>query len=154
LEAGHPREKLAFLKTWVLDTSPIVAYLDADDLSHALVVEAFNGFAGEFVTTSAVVGETMYFVSALHGGPESFVAFLESSRTKVVDYCQPNELKSAVRLMQKYADTPMDFADATLILLGDAMRLTKICTLDRRGFSTYRTASGKRFHLVLEDFAT
>lgn len=53
--------------------------------------------------------------------------------------------------MQKYADTPMDFADASLVLLGDSLRVTQVCTLDRRGFATYRMATGKRFTLVLDE---
>jgi uncharacterized protein len=52
--------------------------------------------------------------------------------------------------MRKYADTPMDFADATLVLLAEAIGVTKILTLDRRGFSTYRTPKGKRLALVLQ----
>lgn len=142
------------MKTWLLDTGPIVAYLDVCDPAHALVGRAFDDFVGEFVMTSAVVAESMYFVSVLLRGPESLVEFLEASRTRVVDCFQPDDLKCSVKLMKKYADTPMDFADATLVLLGDALRQNNICTLDRRGFSTYRTAAGKRFSLVLEDFAT
>jgi hypothetical protein len=145
---------LAVVNTCLLDTGPLVAFLNTRDPAHDLSTRALNRFTGQFITTSAVVTEAMFFAICDARGPCQLLNFLESSRTKVIDYCQPNELKSAVRLMQKYADTPMDFADATLILLGDALRLTTICTLDRRGFSTYRTASGKRFHLVLEDFTT
>jgi len=140
------------VKTWLLDTGPIVAYLDADDPSHALVGRALNDFTGEFVLTSAVVTESMYFVSNLHRGPEALQEFLEVGQTRIVECCQPSDLKQAVRLMQKYRDTPMDFADATLVLLGEALRLYNLCTLDRRGFSTYRTSTGKRFRLVLDDF--
>jgi predicted nucleic acid-binding protein len=43
----------------------------------------------------------------------------------------------------------MDFADATLVLLAEAIGILDILTLDRRGFSTYRTAKGKKFHLIL-----
>jgi predicted nucleic acid-binding protein len=51
--------------------------------------------------------------------------------------------------MKKYLDTPMDFADATLILLSEEIGVTEILTLDRRGFSTYRTSKGKSFRLAL-----
>ena len=44
----------------------------------------------------------------------------------------------------------MDFADATLVLLADELAVTEIVTLDRRGFSTYRTPKGKGFRLVLK----
>ena len=56
---------------------------------------------------------------------------------------------AATKLMAKYADTPMDYADATLVLLADEMGVADIATLDTRGFSTYRTAKGKAFRLVL-----
>jgi hypothetical protein len=51
--------------------------------------------------------------------------------------------------MSKYSDTPMDFADATLVLLAEEVGVTEILTLDRRGFSRYRTAKGHRFRLIL-----
>jgi predicted nucleic acid-binding protein len=41
----------------------------------------------------------------------------------------------------------MDFADATLVLLAGTLGITDIVTLDRRGFSTYRTSRGKAFRL-------
>jgi predicted nucleic acid-binding protein len=44
----------------------------------------------------------------------------------------------------------MDFADATLVLLADLLEISDVLTLDRRGFSTYRTASGNGFRLVLD----
>jgi hypothetical protein len=50
--------------------------------------------------------------------------------------------------MSKYANVPMDFADATLVLLGDEVGTTDIVTLDRRGFSAYRTARGKSFQIT------
>jgi uncharacterized protein len=138
----------------LLDTGPLVAYLNTRDPAHNLSARALDRFTGQFITTSAVVTEAMFFAICDARGPGQLLDFIESSRTKVVDCCQPNELKGAVRLMQKYVDTPMDFADATLVLLGDALRQNNICTLDRRGFSTYRTSAGKRFNLVLEDLAT
>ena len=52
--------------------------------------------------------------------------------------------------MQKYADTPMDFADATLVLLAEALDLRDVLTLDRRGFSTYRTRRRRSLGLVLD----
>ena len=142
------------MNTCLLDTGPLVAYLNARDPAHDLSTRALDRFTGQFITTSAVVTEAMFFAICDARGPGQLLDFIESSQTKVFDCCQPNELKGAVKLMQKYADTPMDFADATLVLLGDALRQNHICTLDRRGFSTYRTATGKRFNLVLEDITT
>jgi hypothetical protein len=51
--------------------------------------------------------------------------------------------------MEKYLDTPMDFADATLLLLAEILGLDDIFTLDRRGFAAYRTRDGRALRLVL-----
>jgi predicted nucleic acid-binding protein len=52
--------------------------------------------------------------------------------------------------MERSPDTPMDFADATLLLLADVLEVVDVLTLDRRGFSTYRTAEGRGMRLVLD----
>jgi predicted nucleic acid-binding protein len=62
----------------------------------------------------------------------------------------PPQILAAATLMRKYADTPMDLADATLVALSEALDVFDILTLDRRGFTTYRTSAGRRFRLVLE----
>ena len=69
---------------------------------------------------------------------------------EVYDLSGPPELYEAVSLMEKYADTPMDFADATLVLLSEALQLREVLTLDRRGFSAYRTRKRHAFRLVLD----
>jgi predicted nucleic acid-binding protein len=61
---------------------------------------------------------------------------------------QPRNVLAAAELMNRYSDTPMDFADATLVLLAEEIGVTDIFTLDRRGFSTYRTTKGKSFRLI------
>lgn len=43
----------------------------------------------------------------------------------------------------------MDYADATLLLLAERSKVLVIATLDRRGFSIYRTPGGKAMRLVL-----
>lgn len=106
-------------------------------------------FTGQLSTTAAVITEAMHFVSTDSNGASLLVEFLESSLTEIHDCARLSELKRASALMRKYGDTPMDFADATLVLLAEELKTTDICTLDRRGFSTYRTSAGKRFNLVL-----
>jgi predicted nucleic acid-binding protein len=147
----NARAELAFVKTWLLDAGPIVAYFDFQEPDYRRSKETLANFEGQLITTCAVITEAMHFLMRHVNGPALLLEFLEISSVKVVECCQPDDLQRAVGLMTKYADTPMDFADATLVLLGDALNQHHICTLDRRGFSTYRTAAGKRFSLVIED---
>jgi predicted nucleic acid-binding protein len=52
------------------------------------------------------------------------------------------------RLMRRYADRPMDFADATLVRLAERESLSTILTVDHGGFDTYRIKSRTRFRIV------
>ena len=109
-----------------------------------------NDFAGQLVTTGAVVTEVMYFLSDTSDGPLAFAEMLTGAAVQIVDALQPSRVLTAAKLMAKYADTPMDFADATLVGAADQLGILDILTLDRRGFSTYRTSAGKRFRLVID----
>jgi predicted nucleic acid-binding protein len=138
------------MDAWLLDTGPIVAFLDDTDAAHRVVVRAFERFAGRFVTTDAVVVEAMHLVSRSPAGPGLLIDFLFSSQATIHASMSADDLLQAGELMTKYADVPMDFADATLVLLAARLRITAVCTLDRRGFRTYRSGTRKAFDLVLD----
>ena len=138
------------MKTWLVDTGPLVAYLDAGDPGHAEVVARLGDFTGQLATTSAVITEAMHFVSMSKDGARLLAELVATSGTEVYDLCRPPELLEAASLMEKYADTPMDFADATLVLLAEALDVRDVLTLDRRGFSTYRTRQRRSLRLVLD----
>lgn len=44
----------------------------------------------------------------------------------------------------------MDYADATLVVVADALRFKTVLTLDRKGFRTYRAGTGSAFVLEPE----
>ena len=138
------------MRRCLLDTGPLVAYLDARDPEHEVVAAWLDGYSGQLLTTSAVITEAMHFISASREGPELLAEFVDLTETRVFDCAQPAQLRNAVALMQKYADAPMDFADASLVLLGEKAGVRDILTLDRCGFSTYRMSKGKAFRLVLD----
>ena len=136
------------MKVWLLDTGPLVAFLDASDSYHDRVRARLSAHRGGFCTTSAIIFEAMHFLSVRLEAAERLVMFLSVSRTQILD--PTDQLAHGISLMRKYADTPMDFSDATLVWAADAVRVYDICTIDIRGFSIFRAASGKRFKLVLQ----
>ena len=134
---------------WLIDTGPIVAYLDSTDPYHDDVATLLEAFRGRPVTSGAVLTEAMFLLSDTPRGPKLLAEFAGGSNLQVYDLAQPSELWQAAELMERYADTPMDYADATLVLLAEALRLDTILTLDRRGFSTYRTSNRRGLKLAL-----
>ena len=138
------------MKAWLLDTGPLVAYLDSSEKDHLQVVARLDGFTGQLFTTSAVIIEAMYLVSEVRRGPTLLAEFVAQSGLQVLDFSEAEELTEAARRMEKYADTPMDYADATLVLLAEQLDVFHLLTLDRRGFAVFRSSRGKRFSLVLD----
>ena len=109
-----------------------------------------RSFHGRLLSTGAVLTEAMFFLSRRRGGPDVLADLVARGGIVVVDVFQPSDLRAAARLIGQYHDTPMDFADATLVVLGEALGVQDILTLDRRGFSTFRTSDGKPFRMVLD----
>ena len=139
------------MRVWLLDTGPLVAVLNRRDPQHQRCVAALAAFSGTLVTTGAVVTEAMHFVGGQPGGSEALAGLLDDAQVDIRDCFAPGELHAAGKLMKKYADCPMDFADATLVMLAEETGFDHILTLDGRGFRTYRFRGTKRFALVLAE---
>lgn len=138
------------MRAWLLDTGPIVAYLDPSEKDHFKVATRLNAFKGQLFTTSAVITEAMHFLTSVRGGPALLAELVAHSGLQIQDFSESEDLAEAARRMDKYADIPMDYADATLVLLAEQLEIFHLLTLDRRGFSVFRSARGKRFSLVLD----
>jgi hypothetical protein len=50
----------------------------------------------------------------------------------------------------KYAELPMDLADASLVVLAEEMNENRILTTDFRDFSVYRWDNNQAFQILLE----
>lgn len=139
------------MNIWLLDTGPLVAYLDSSEAEHDRVGQIIDGFTGVLATTAPVVTEAMHFVRRAPHGAVAISEFVSRSGMQVHPMCEPAEIHAAAELMHRYADTPMDFADATLVLLAARLKAADILTLDRRGFHAYRLADGTSFNLVIDN---
>ena len=135
------------MKTCLIDSGSLVAYLNRRDPAYKQTVTSLDTFKSLLATTGAVVTETMYFVSEIKDGPLSFAKFLLAAGVRVIESLQPDQILAAAELMDRYADLPMDFADGSLVLIAEELAITGIFTLDRRGFSTYKTRKGRPFRL-------
>jgi predicted nucleic acid-binding protein len=138
------------MKAWLVDTGPLVAYLNRKDPEHGRIAAVLDSFPGRLVSTGAVITEAMFFLAKSRGGPGVLADLVASGNIIVVDAFQAAELRTSARLMDRYSDTPMDFADATLVVVAQILGVIDILTLDRRGFSTFRTSEGRDFRLVLD----
>lgn len=138
------------MTVWLVDTGPLVAYLDSGDPEHAEVAACLDAFSGRLVTTSAVITEAMHLVAVDTRGPRLLADWVAAAGVEVYDLSRPPELQEAVSLMERYTNLPMDFADATLLLLAEGLGSHDLMTLDRRGFAAFRTRQGRAMRSVLD----
>ena len=64
-------------------------------------------------------------------------------------FMDETSLERCFELIERYADQPMDLADASLIVGAEILNTRKIFTLDRRDFVTYRIRRGHRHYGVV-----
>jgi predicted nucleic acid-binding protein len=58
------------------------------------------------------------------------------------------DLPAIEALMARYADRPMDFADATLVHVAEREALRTILTIDPNDFETYRIGRSAKFRIL------
>ena len=137
--------------TALLDCGPIVALLDRSDPEHEFVVERAGRIRARTITTGPVITEAMFLLQEASEGPKRLVRFLEQAGAEVADVFDLVSMAAASELMAKYADIPMDFADASLVVTAARLGVDRILTLDERGFRTFRFGRSKAFRLVLQE---
>jgi predicted nucleic acid-binding protein len=131
----------------LLDTGAFVALVDRDERAHTDCVSALESWHGPIVTTEAVLTETLYLVGPQWRAQRTSLEFILRGAFHLVP-SSPASLKRVSALMEKYRNVPMDFADATIVALGEELETDWVFTLDRRGFSTFRLGRRKTFQII------
>jgi uncharacterized protein len=60
----------------------------------------------------------------------------------------PGDISRSVEILQKYADTRIDFVDASVAAVAERLDVTRILTLDQRDFSLIRPKHCDYFELL------
>lgn len=131
----------------LLDTGAFVALVDRSEKRHADCVAALDAWRGAVVTTEAVLTETLYLLGPEWRPQKLCLEFLARGAFLLAPSSQAS-LKRVAMLMERYRNVPMDFADATLVALGEELQTDAVFTLDHRGFSVYRLNQRKAFRPV------
>lgn len=130
----------------LLDTGPLVAILHRDDRQYRRCIDVFESFRGVLLSTEAVLTEAVYLLTGVPGGQQACLEFFIRGAAVLVPATRKS-LQRCQLLMARYKNVPMDFADATLVVLGEEAGTREVFTLDRRGFETYRMGKHQAFRL-------
>ncbi len=130
----------------VVDTGPLVALLDRSDSGHEWAVEVFKSLRPPLLTCEALLAEVWHLL-AESGPSRGALAQLHASGVVRVAFDFETEAAAIWRLLEKYADVPMDYADACVVRMAELHRKPQVWTMDA-DFRIYRRNSRQTIPLL------
>lgn len=137
------------MRTILLDTGPLVALIDKSERNHNVCLEFFKTYSGNILTTEPVITEALYLLNHRFSFQKTCIDFVLQAELEIIPQ-STKSLQRANKLMEKYQDIPMDYADATLVCIAEETGIKEIFTLDKRGFSAYKFNRNKSFKIFPE----
>ncbi len=130
----------------LVDAGPLVAALRKRDRQHAWARAQLAARLAPLLTCEAVLSEAFYLLQGVSGGCDALAALIERGLLEV-GFDFQDEREATLRLLHKYTDTPMSFADACLVRMSELHRDSRVFTLDH-DFAAYRRNGRERIPLI------
>lgn len=124
-----------------------MALLDRSEHYHRECVDTVSTLAAALITCEAVIAESCYLLRDIEGAATAVLENVDRGIFQI-PYRLTGNAGGVLKLMRKYADAPMDFADACLVDMASDYRTGRILTLDA-DFRTYRWGRNRPFELLL-----
>ena len=132
------------------DTGFWLALINKRDKHHSKATAFMQHCRENLITTWPVITETCYMLGR-DLGINSQTLFLQLIKSDLVSISDISNayIDKIEQLMIKYADLPMDLADASLVLLAEELGHGRILSTDQRDFHCYRWKSHQPFENLL-----
>ena len=120
----------------LIDSGPLMALFDRDDKYHKSSIEFIKEYRGKLISTTAVMTEVCYLLDFSVKVQIDFLTWVKNGGIQLSELKQA-DLNRIIQLTQKYSDLPMDFADSTLVAIGERLNVSQIATIES-DFYVYR----------------
>lgn len=120
----------------IVDTGPLVAFLDRAEQNHRWVAQRFEELDAPLLVCEPVLAEAMYLLARYPRAQDALLEFIDNGVLSVA--FRVDEHVAALRkLLQKYKHTPMSLADACIVCMSEIHDRHAVLTLDS-DFLVYR----------------
>ena len=120
----------------LIDTGPLVAFLNKRDRFHDWTAAQWNQIAAPMLTCEAVVSETCFLLSRLKSGSNRVMQLIQRKVLKISFHLEEH-IDPVNKLLLKYQSVPMSLADACLVRMNELHSNSSVFTLDS-DFNLYR----------------
>ena len=134
-------------KTVLIDTGPLVAALHQRDQNHLWARAHFEAFEEACLTCEAVLSESFFLLERAREGQEALCGLIERG-VVIVQFSFAEQRAETLRLIRRYRDRPMSFADACLVRMAETIRDAVVCTTDS-DFRMYRKNGRQAIPLLM-----
>lgn len=136
----------------ILDSSGVYAFKDESADEHVAIRRVLESDPGPFVISPFVLAEVDYLISS-RLGQTAEREVLEDVANGAYELAEfgPDDVVTAMELIDRYADLSIGLADASVSVLAARYRTTRLLTLDERDFRPMRPLYGTSFVLLPAD---
>jgi len=133
----------------VVDTGPLLAALDVNDLDHERCRDFLADAPEQIVVPAPVVVELEWMTTSRVGRDEfdDFLDDVETGRVRVEPLNAEDYARIRV-LLRTYADFPLGLIDASVVAICERLGEHKVATLDHRHFSVIRPKHARSLRLL------
>ena len=138
----------------LLDTSGLLAALDARDPQHEAAKSAIRGSAGPLALSPFVLAELDYLIATRVSTSVAMSLLREvgdgAYRLESMDAA---DIAEAADVIDRYRDLELGLADASVVVLSRRYGVHDVLTLDERHFRAVQGAGGRPFRILPADAA-
>lgn len=127
------------------DTGALVAVFDPKDPDFTGCHAVLNGLDQPLYTTDAVLRDAFHLLAPGSTGAAELMRFVAERYVALIGLEHADHLR-AFELMEQYADRPMDYADASVVVVAERLETLQVFTLDTGDFATYQIKKGHRYY--------
>ena len=125
------------------------ALTDLSDRNHARVLSIAQSIDEPLLLPTVVLPEVCYLIASRLGyqAMRKFLASLAVSDIQI-ESLTAIDLERVNQVLEKYADSQLDFVDAVIFAITERLNITRVLTLDRRDFSIIRPKHCDYFEIL------
>jgi predicted nucleic acid-binding protein len=136
----------------VVDTSGLLAAIDADQRDHGAALRAFQDDPGPFLLSPFVLAELDHLLLARVSAwaEHALLEEVAGGAYELVPF-DADDVAAAVAVIDRYHELSIGLADASVAVVAARARTTRLLTLDERHFRPMRPLWGEAFSLLPAD---
>jgi uncharacterized protein len=136
----------------LLDTSGLLAAIDASQTRHGAAADALRRAHPPLVLSPFVLAELDYLLATRLSAVAEAALLAEVAHAAYrLEVMTGDDIARAASIVERYADLRLGLADASIVVLAERYGVLDVLTLDERHFRTVRGPGDRPFRLLPAD---